>query len=89
MNTPTPYNHEDFTRNPGKYQLFRTAVIAEPITSLPEIAVGQVVKIQYVATQINAGRDNIAMPVYQVWPDSDPKTSSVMLYACAMGNFVL
>lgn len=37
---PQPYSHEDFTQSPGKYVQFRSARIAEPISSVPDLAVG-------------------------------------------------
>lgn len=86
-----PYDHEDFVQNPGKYQLFRTARIAEAISSLPELAVGRIVNIRYFATQLNKVRGNVGMPIYQVWVDDneDLKAMPALLYACALEGFVL
>lgn len=86
-----PYNHDDFVQNPGKYALFRSARIAEAIRSIPELAVGRFVHIRYFATQLNKARGNVEMPVYQVWIDGneDMKESPAMVYACALGDFVL
>lgn len=91
MTNPQPYNPKDFAQNPGKYELFRTAWIAEKISSSPELAVGQIVKIRYFATRLNKVRGDVEMPIYQVWTDDneDLKTSPVMLYACALEGFTL
>jgi hypothetical protein len=91
MINPQPYSHEDFVQNPGKYALFRTARIAEAISSSPELAVGQIVSIRYFATQLNKVRGDVDMPIYQVWPDANEglKAAPVMLYACAMEGFTL
>ena len=80
MIDPQAYSHEDFVQNPGKYVLFRTARIAEAI-----------VNIRYFATQLNKVRGNVNMPVYQVWVDNheDLKVSPTMVYACALGGFLL
>ena len=85
------YSHEDFQQNPGKYSLFRTARIAQEIPSSPEFAVGQVVNIRYFTTQINKVRNNVEMPVYEVWVGAADclKTSPSMLYASALKDFCL
>lgn len=91
MINPQPYSHDDFVQNPGKYVLFRTARIAEAISSIPELTVGRIVNIRYFATQLNKVRGNVEMPIYQVWVDDNEglKASPAMVYACALGGFVL
>lgn len=91
MSNPQAYSHVDFTQNPGKYVLFRTARIAEAFSSSPDLAVGQVVNIRYFATQMNKVRGDVEMPIYQVWTDDneDLKALPMMLYACALEGFVL
>lgn len=91
MIKPQTYSHEDFVQNPGKYALFRTARIAEAISSSPELAVGQIVRIKYFTSRLNKVRGDVEMPIYQVWPDNneDLKVSPVMLYACALEGFTL
>ena len=85
------YDHRDFLDNPGKYVLFRTARIAEAISSSPELAVGQIVKIQYFTTRLNKVQGDVDMPIYQVWPDANEglKAAPFMLYACALEGFTL
>lgn len=91
MINPQSYSHDDFVQNPGKYVLFRTARIAEAISSIPELTVGRIVNIRYFATQLNKVRGNVEMPIYQVWTDDneDLRESPAMVYACALGGFVL
>lgn len=87
-----PYSHEDFVQNPGKYTLFRSARIAEPLHNIhPEFTVGRLVHVRYYATVLNKARGNVEMPVYQVWIDSneDMKESPAMVYACALEGFAL
>lgn len=91
MINPQAYDHNDFVQNPGKYVLFRTARIAEAISSIPDLAVGRIVNIRYFTTQRNIPRGNVEMPIYHVWTDDneDLKNSPAMLYACALEGFVL
>lgn len=91
MKAEQPYSQQDFEQNPGKYTLFRTARIAEPISSLPELAVGQLVYIRHFADQKNLGREGATMPIYSVWTEHSEalKQSPAMLYACALHDFCL
>ncbi len=86
-----PYDHEDFTRNSGKYTLFRTARIAEPIASRPELPVGTFVYVKYYCLRNNAAFDDVTMPVYKVWTDTDErlKKSPALHFARDLGDFVL
>ena len=96
---PQPYSHDDFVRNPGKYLLFRSARIAEPIPSAPHLSVGDFVNILYYTTSFNKGRGNqsspynVDMPVYKVWrtPKGGEKVREepVFLFACALDEFLL
>jgi hypothetical protein len=87
---PQPYSHDDFTQNPGKYVLFRTARIAETVSSTPSLTAGTLVSIQYYATQRNKVRGDVDMPVYLTWTDdADLKANPSMLYACALKGFCL
>ena len=85
-----PYDPEDFRQNPGKYVLFRTARIAAPIDSLPELAVGTAVAIRYFDTRLSAGRGSAEMPIYQIWSDGNlKKPATAMLYAHTLEGFCL
>ena len=95
---PQPYSHDDFVRNPGKYLLFRSARIAEPIPSAPHLSVGDFVNVFYYSTCINKGGGesspcNVDMPVYKVWrtPKDGEKVREepVFLFACVLDEFLL
>ena len=87
----TPYSQEDFEQNPGKYELFRTARIAEALYSMPELLPGTLVCIHYHTTRLNQARGKVEMPIYMVWTpdDEDLKSHPAMLYACALKDFCL
>lgn len=87
----TPYNPDDYQRNPGKYALFRTARIAKPISSSLHLALGSVVRIRFHHVIPNCIRGTQEMPVYYVWPANakDTADNASLLYACALGDFVL
>lgn len=89
--TLTPYSQQDFEQHPEKYKLFKTARIAQPIDSLPALAVGQMVCIRYFDAQINAYCGVARMPIYLVWVEGNEvmKACPAMLYAAALGDFVL
>jgi len=87
----TPYSQTDFEQNPGKYELFRTARIAEAVYSIPELAPGTIVSIRYHITRLNQARGKVEMPIYLVWPadNEELKSQPAMLYACALKDFCL
>lgn len=87
----TPYSQADFEQNPGKYELYRTACIAESIASLPELPAGTIVSIRYHTTRLNQARGKVEMPIYLVWPadNEELKSQPAMLYACALKDFCL
>lgn len=93
MINPQAYSHKDFLQNPGKYVLFRTARIAESIPSSPELSIGQYVSIEYFTTRHNKNSKfgDVDMPIYLVSPHErkETKSDAVMLYACALEEFVL
>lgn len=85
-----PYSQEDFELNPGKYRLFRTAEVAEPIRSSPHLSVGQVVGVSFHDIIHNVARDNLPMPVYRITTGGDEDGTAVtMLFACALTSFGL
>lgn len=87
----TPYSQQDFQQHPEKYKLFKTARIAQEIHSLPDLQVGQMVRIRYFDAKINTYRGSVRMPIFQVWTDNDMdlKACPAMLYAVALGDFAL
>ena len=78
------FDHSDFTRNPGKYELFKTAVIARPVISEPTFEAGTVVSLSFYAVRRNQlfRRDE---PIYAI--SANGRTTWV--FAHALGDFVL
>ena len=91
MILPQPYSHEDFVRNPGKYLLFRSARIAEPLPWIPHLSVGDFVNVRYFTTAFNKGCGDVNMPLYKVWktPKDGDKVQEECLFACALSDFLL
>lgn len=85
------FDQSDFTRNPNKYLLFRTAELAQPIPSRPDLPVGSLLQLSYFGAQANRAAKSECMPIYRVWPaGADPANAEgLMLYACALRRFCL
>lgn len=81
-----PYSQADFEANPGKYQLFRTARVMEPIESVTSVRVGETVAIEYFDARRNQFREKAIMPIYAV---TDRHGETHYLYACVLGDFCL
>lgn len=92
MQTPTHtadhYDPADFARNPGKYRLFKTARIAVPIPSRPDLQPGDFVAVRFFNTAYNALAKQHE-PVYTVTKRGKDTTSSCMLYANVLSGLSL
>lgn len=79
------FNHADYVKNTGKYNLYKTAVVASHIfteNGIDDLKEGQIVGIEYVGEARNQlYRRN--EPLYRI------KGTSHTLYANALGDFVL
>lgn len=86
-----PYCQQEYERDPGKFELYRTARIASPIDSLLNVRVGHLVRIRFFAKRENKPLAQTVMPIYEVWADDDPQKQAwpVMLYGCALADFCL
>lgn len=82
------FDHSDYTRNPGKYELFRTARINTHVfteNGVDDLQEGQYVAVQFLRHAWNAMRRR-QEPVYSVTIGG--KVWGYM-FANALGNFVL
>jgi hypothetical protein len=83
------FDPQDYERNRAKYRLYRTAVIAESIHSLPELTPGQCVAIEWHRDALNKARGAI-MPIYKVRSTADTSEDfPPMVFACALADFSL
>lgn len=88
------YDQADFERDPGRYYLYKTARIAVPIKSIPELKVGQFVAVRYFDTRKTMGVGGVEMPIYEVCATSfqdgnDGNGDHHYLYACTLKDFCL
>ena len=93
MDTTTvkPFDLADYRANPGKYQAFKTARVAETVESAPGLDAGRVVAVDFHSARVNAGRGGAVMPIYGVRTAKDERGEHVdaFLFACALGDFML
>lgn len=88
--TQGAYDASDFARNPGKYELFKTARIATAIPSAPQFKVGQVVSIKFFTIVPNVAVKSKPMtPVYQVSTDHHNEADFSHLFAQTLRDFTL
>lgn len=83
-----PYDHADFSANPGKYQLFKTARIASHVfteNGHADMPAGECVGVQYLLTAYNALRRRNE-PVYAVKCGDTIRGS---FYGSTLADFVL
>ena len=77
------YSQKDYEQNPGKYRLFRTAVLAVNIPGT-DLQKGQHVGIRFLDARVNrAHAGDPIMPIYEV------EGLRHYLYAMALADFVL
>ena len=77
------FSLKDFQANPGKYRLFKTAVVAKNFPTI-DIPVGTIVKIQWFDNKVNASAPgNPLEPVYEV------QGFKHYVYANALSDFCL
>jgi len=86
-----PYCHADYLANPKKYRLFKTARLAVRVPTLTVYSVGEILRIKFLFTAKNKMQGNVEVPVYWVEPQRQTGANNqpVMLYANALGDFVL
>lgn len=83
------FDPKDYAADPAKYRLFRTAIVAESILTLPDLKPGQCVAIEWHSDALNKPREAI-MPIYKVRTSTEPAEEfPPMLFACALADFGL
>jgi hypothetical protein len=83
------YRHQDFTDNPGKYRLFKTAAVAQNIfthNGEHDLSAGAYVGVEFFAVQRNQLRRR-EEPVYSIKTQDGQFWGH--LYASALADFCL
>lgn len=80
------YDSHDFERNPDKYALFRSARLCTPLTSSPDVQVGECLAISLFDVRPNPPMGAAAMPLYMATRSNG---DIHYLFACALADFTL